>query len=197
MTKKPKLNADIVSAIALTVAGVLFAVFPASALSVTLRIAGAFLCAVQGYKLYQLFKNYERTVAFPLLVLSEGLVLLCGIILLINPGSAVRIVCAALGAWLAVSSVFSLFAYSKIKKTSKIWFYIAIEILELLIGIWLIFFPSSLASLIGRFLGIALIIKGVSMLTATRTKSRRSGRQSKNEKQDYISTDFKDKSDER
>lgn len=197
MKKLQKLNDDLLWSIILIVAGACFIFFPSSALALALRITGAIICAFRIYKICVLLARYERTRAIVFLILNDVLLLICGLMLLVNPTGAIRIVCLVIGVWLIISSGTNLFLLSQLKKSRRIWCKITLYIIEILIGFILVLYPSPLAKLIGAILGIGLLMRGITQLLDKKTKLRpkRKSNQSSG-KEDYITTDFTDKTNE-
>ena len=193
MIKLTKNQENTLIAIGLIIFGLLLIIFPYGSLSIILRVIGAVILAFKVVKIVTVVRAYSRTPAYTVILVNEILIALLALILLINPAATIKVITLIIGVYLLITSFMRIWTYSRIKKTATVWFAITLDILTMIAGFWLLFHPASLAELVGIFLGIAALIKGLSMLFG----SGLTARSAKNPKDDYITAKFRDKSDEK
>ena len=184
---------NLITAIALCIFGIALIVFPIGALSVILRVIGAVILIAKSVKIVSIVKTYTRSPEYTVILINEILIAVFALILIINPASTVNVITLIIGIYLLISSAMRIYTYAKkMPKGSVAPPVIVFDVLSALAGLWLIFHPASLAQLVGVFIGAASLIKGVALLVGLLSARKKS---SGGAPRDYISTDFKDKSD--
>ncbi len=191
MLKFSKKTENIITAAALAVFGLALIIAPASIAALILRIIGALVILLEAVRIVALVRYYTRSPEFTAVLLNEILIAVIGLILVINPMATIRVLTRVLGVYLMITSLMRIWAFSKMPKNTQIWVSIVLDILTVIAGFWLLIQPSALAELIGVFLGVAVLIKAFSILISTLTDK------SRDPKDNYITTEFKDKSDEK
>ena len=184
---------NLITAIALCIFGISLIVFPVGALSVILRVIGAVILIAKAVKIINIVRSYTRSPEYTVILINEILIAVFALVLIINPASTINVITLIIGVYLLASSAMRIYTYAKMPKSAPVWVAIVFDGLSALAGLWLIFHPASLAQLVGVFIGAASLIKGVAMLVGLLSAKKKSA---SNNSRDYISTDFKDKSDE-
>lgn len=192
MLKLTKNQENTVIAIALIAFGLAMIIFPYGALAWILRGIGAVILIFKAIRIVTIIRAYSRGPQFTAILVNEIIAAVLALILLINPSGAVNVITLIIGVYLLITSLIRLWQLSHLPKRGAVIAAIALDVLTVLAGFWLIFHPASLAELIGIFLGIAILFKGAAMLIGLLAQPR-----PRDPKDDYITADFKDKSNEK
>ena len=194
---REKLREPLIAGIATIIAGLVFIIFTEGVLAWTLRIIGALLLIVEVVRLVELWKLSRVGAHVMAAVLSEAMVALLALVLVVAPVGALHALSIGIGIYMAVSAAMSLYRASQYrgKRRAGFWVSTAMAILMAIAGIWLVVYPASLYGAAGIFIGVALIVKGISIIIDGALDK---GDKEKNEKSsDYYSDDdFVDKSHE-
>lgn len=176
------------------IAGLLLALTPASAIALMLRIIGLSLLIYAAVRGFVLFRFYTRDAVFMIILVSLALLFFIGTLLLVNPGGALRFVASATGAYMISGAVLRFYRASEIENLQQRVFQYILSLLILMLGFSLLIHPSGAARLSGILIGAALIINSIVSLLSRKRALR--AQNQKSSKDDFISEDFTDKSDE-
>lgn len=91
-------------------------------------------------------------------------IVLCalGIVLVIWPGTSIRVVCMVIGAVIAIFGGVNVINALKTRQAGLLsGFFASIGLILLILGIWLLIIPETIVSLFPIFIGIMLLIHGV------------------------------------
>ena len=176
------------------IAGLLLALTPASAIELMLRIIGLSLLVYAAVRGFILLRFYTRDTVFLIILVSLALLFFIGTLLLVNPGGALRFVAGATGAYMIAGGALRFYRVAGIESIPQRTLQYILSILILILGFSLLIHPSGAARISGILIGAALIINSASSLLSRKRALREQNKKSTSE--DFISTDFRDKSDE-
>lgn len=158
----------------LIVLGVLFIIYPASAVAMIGTVTGIAFCAfgvikIAGYLSKDLFRlAFQYDLAFGILLLALG------VISLVHPGNIIIFACIALGICVLADSLFKIQIAIDAKAfgITAWWLILAIAIASGTIGTVLVFRPSESAEILTTLMGVTLLGDGILNLVTVLTSVR-------------------------
>lgn len=163
------------TAIILMILGVAFILFPADVLNVLLRIIGGGMLVYELFNIWRLIR-FSGSLAGGLLgalfVSNAAIVIIIGAVLVANPLGAVRFIEIALGIYLIVSAAVPLISHISEGGVTGSFNIVKIVVrtLTILLGIWLISDPGTLADIAFTIIGVSCIVEGIQLLFAPTDK---------------------------
>lgn len=175
----------------LVVIGICMIVFPSLTIHIASVLCGALLLAFTIHRFLLLFSTRERSLYFLILFLINLLTLFGALALIFFSRAAVGLIGCFVGLVLIVDALKRLYLILVLgaHRTRAFWIPLTVCALTLVFGIFLLFAPNAVADLTSILLGIALIVdsaqNAVFFFLDRRYEKQRSD--------DYIETDFEDK----
>lgn len=182
---------DLLFSLFLSVIGICMIVFPSTVIHIISVLCGVLLCAFALHRFLLLFTARARSVYFLVLFLINLFTLLCALALIFFSRTAVEIIGFFVGLVLIVDVLKRLYLILALREDGRGVPLLPTVIcaLTLLFGIFLLFVPSAAAGLTSILLGVALIVEGVQNAIFFFAEQK----EKKSTKDDYIETDFQDK----
>ena len=164
---------------------------PISVVTLIIRSIGIAAALYAVARLILSFAISERDLLFTLYSVSYVMLLVFGAILLINPKGALAFLSVSVGLYLIVDGVIRLLRASRASGAAMV-VGMTLAALTVLFGSVLLFYPAGAVKISAILVGAALLTSSVTNITVLYIPQRRHF----NSKQNYIETDFIDKSDE-
>ena len=177
------------TAIVLALIGIAFILFPLGTVGTVLRIIGAILLAVEIARLIPLIKRSADVSSLLLFLLSDIFVIVFAIILLINPIGALRTLSIILGVYFLISAAVELYRLSQ-RRIAGVPQYI-MPVLSLLLGVFLILYPTDATQLSLIIIGVTLLFKAADVIISEIVGGR-TARKKSAAKGTVVTTKYKD-----
>ena len=169
----------------------LLMIAPISVITLVIRTIGITAALYAILRLVFNFTLNVRGVLFTLYSVSYVMLLVFGAILLINPKGALAFLSVSVGLYLIVDGVIRLLRASRASGAAMV-VGMTLAALTVLFGSVLLFYPAGAVKISAILVGAALLTSSITNITVLYIPQRRHF----NSKQNYIETDFIDKSDE-
>lgn len=188
---KNLLHYDLVFSLLLVVIGLCMILFPSAAIRIASVLCGLLLCAFAIYRFFLLFTARERSLYFLILFSINLFTLLGALALIFFSRAAVGVIGFVVGLVLIVDALKRLYLILPLDAHGgrALWVPLTLCALTLIFGVFLLFAPNVVAGLTSILLGVALIFEGVQNAIFFFLERRHES----NPKDDYIETDFEDK----
>ncbi len=153
----------LVMPVVMVVIGLLFVLFPGSAISATGKLVGIVLVVVGAFIGCSLMATFTPIMAG----LAVCLVVL-GIISIAAPGMVAGMILKVIGVLILIHAVIRLMDAYKVKSEVKSFkFYLSIDMFSLAVGILLVFVPHLVANWVVIVVGIVLLVSGLSNIVSS------------------------------
>lgn len=188
---KSLLYYDLIFSLLLVAIGLCMILFPSAAIRIASVLCGLLLCAFAIYRFFLLFTVRERSLYFLILFFINLLTLLGALALIFFSRAAVGVIGFVVGLVLIVDALKRLYLILPLDAhgARALWVPLTLCALTLIFGVVLLFAPNVVAGLTSILLGAALIFEGVQNAIFFFLERRHESRP----KDDYIETDFEDK----
>ena len=146
---------DLLTSVVLLVLGILLLFIPGSIVTMVIRIFGIIVLVLGGLNIYNNTKNKSNTTD-----LTYGILIsILGLVFISSPQTIASIIPFILGVWIVLRSAVKLQFVSTLKNSGNDYIKsLIINILELILGIVLIFNPFKGAETLIRIIGIFIIV---------------------------------------
>jgi len=148
----------LVMPVVMVVIGLLFVLFPGSAISATGKLVGIVLVVVGAFIGCSLMATFT-----PIMAGLACCLVVLGIISIAAPGMVAGIILKVIGVLILIHAVIRLMDAYKVKSEVKSFkFYLSIDMFSLAVGILLVFVPHLVANWVVIVVGIVLLVSGLS-----------------------------------
>ena len=181
---------SLITALVLIGAAIAFIASPVSSMAIVLRIVGALILAWEGFLVIRTLKILgARADVLIHILLSNAFLIICALLLLVNPESVMKILSLGIGLYLVITAGVTLFGQfsSHIRPSFSATL---VTVVSLLLGVWLIVSPFDITRLTSIFVGVAVLLKGLGLLLETLEDD------DDGNGDDFVTDDFVDKSNE-
>ena len=153
----------LVMPIVMIVIGLLFILFPGSAISATGKLVGIVLVVVGAFIGCSLMATFN-----PMMAALAGTLVVLGIVSIAAPGLVAGLILKIIGIFILIHAVLRLMAAYKVKsEVQSFKFYFGIDTFSLAVGLLLVFVPHLVASWLVIVVGIVLLISGLSNIVSS------------------------------
>ena len=182
---------SLITALIMIAASIAFIASPVSAMAIVLRIVGALILIWEGFLVIRTLKILgARVDVLVHILLSNAFLIICALLLLVNPAGVMKILSLGIGLYLVITAGITLFSQfsSHIRPSFSATL---VTVVSLILGVWLIISPFDITRLTSIFVGVAVLLKGLGLLLETLEDDG-----GNDDDDDFITDDFVDKSHE-